>query len=135
LAEKGYLIQFSKAISMKTNKELTQEYKLIKPVMGVFQIKNEQNGKIFIGSSTDLRAIWNRFKVQLNFNSHRDKMMQADWNEVGESHFTFTILAEIEHQETSQKVDYAKEVKTLEEMFIEELQPFEERGYHKKKLT
>jgi GIY-YIG catalytic domain len=117
---------------MKTNKELTQEYKLIKPQMGVFQVKNEQNGKIFIGSSTDLRAIWNRFKVQLNFNSHRDKAMQADWNELGESHFSFTILAEIEHRDT-EIVDYDKEVKTLEEMFIEELQPFYERGYHKKK--
>ena len=117
---------------MKTNKELTQEYKLIKPPMGVFQVKNEENGKIFIGSSTDLRAIWNRFKVQLNFGSHRDKALQADWNEYGESYFTFTILAEIEHRET-EIVDYSKEVKTLEDMFIEELQPFDEQGYHKKK--
>jgi hypothetical protein len=117
---------------MKTNKGLTQEYKLIKPKMGVFQVKNEKTGKVFIGSSTDLRAIWNRFKVQLNFGSHRDKALQADWNELGESHFSFSILAEIEHRDT-EIVDYAKEVKTLEEMFIEELQPFDERGYHKKK--
>ena len=118
---------------MKTNKELAQEYKLIKPQMGVFQIKNEKNGKIFIGSSTDLRAIWNRFKVQLNFGSHRDKAMQSDWVAFGEDNFTFTILAEIEERE-NEKVDYAKEVKTLEDMFIEELQPFDERGYHKKKV-
>jgi hypothetical protein len=114
---------------MKSNKELAQAYKLIKPQMGVFQIKNEQNSKLLIGSSTDLRAIWNRNKTELNFSSHRNKALQADWLAFGESAFTFTILSEIQQKE-GEKVDYAKEIKTLEGMFIEELQPFGERGYH-----
>jgi GIY-YIG catalytic domain len=114
---------------MKSNKELAQAYKLIKPQMGVFQIKNEQNGKFLIGSSTDLKAIWNRNKAELNFNSHRNKALQADWTTFGEQAFTFTILSEIQQKE-EEKIDYAKEVKTLEGMFIEELQPFGEKGYH-----
>ena len=114
---------------MKTNKELAQAYKLIKPQIGVFQIKNEQNGKLLIGGSTDLRAIWNRNKTELNFGSHRNKNLQTDWNTFGENAFTFTILSEIEQKE-GEKVDYPKQVKTLEGMFIEELQPFGERGYH-----
>jgi hypothetical protein len=114
---------------MKTNKELAEAYKLIKPLMGVFQIKNEQNGKLFLGSSTDLRAIWNRNKAELNFGSHRNKALQNDWIAFGESLFSFTILSEIQQKE-AEKLDYAKEVKTLETMFIEELKPFGERGYH-----
>ena len=84
---------------MKTNKELAQAYKLIKPQIGVFQIKNEKNGKLFIGGSTDLRAIWNRNKTELNFGSHRNKNLQTDWNTFGENAFTFTILSEIQQKE------------------------------------
>lgn len=114
---------------MKTNKELAQAYKLIKPQIGVFQIKNEKNGKVFVGGSTDLRAIWNRNKTELNFGSHRNKALQADWNTFGESHFSFIILSEIEQKE-GEKVDYQREVKMLETMFIEELKPFGACGYH-----
>jgi len=32
-------------------------------------------------------------------------------------------------------MDYADDLKMLEEMWIEKLQPFDERGYHKRKIT
>ena len=43
-----------------------REYKDRDIPMGVYQIKNKVNGKILIGSSSNLRAILNRFKAEPN---------------------------------------------------------------------
>ena len=44
---------------------------------------------------------------------------------------TQQILSEIEHEETAR--NYQKEIKTLEELILEELVPFDEIGYNFKK--
>ena len=95
----------------------------------MFQIRNIVNGKIFVGSSVNLDAIWNRNKSELKFTGHPNTALQADWNKFGEENFRFEILSEIE-QKDGDKIDYNKEAKKLEEMFMEELQPFGEKGYH-----
>jgi group I intron endonuclease len=118
---------------MKANKQLKEEYQHKKFKMGVFQIRNTVNGKMLIGSSVNLDAIWNRHKVELKFNGHRNKMLQDEWNQFGEDNFKFEILSEIAEKE-GDKIDYAREVKELETMFMEELQPYGERGYHPAKV-
>ena len=116
---------------MKTRKELTEEYKQTKFRMGVFQIRNMVNGKIFMESSINLDAIWNRHRLELDFGGHRNKSLQKDWKEFGEYNFKFEILSEIEHRE-GVAVDYKKELILLEKMYLEELQPFEEKGYNQR---
>jgi len=116
---------------MKTRKELKEEYKQMKFRMGVFQVKNKINGKIFIGSSTDLVAIWHAQKLQLDMGIHPNSDLQKDWNEYGAENFVYEIKEEI-NQTDDRQIDFAKEIKTLEEMIIEELQPYDEKGYHKK---
>ena len=113
----------------KSNKQLKDEYKPKKFRIGIFQVRNAINGKIFVGSSINLDAIWNRIKVEVKFGGHRNEKLQNDWKEFGEENFVFEVLSEIEEKD-GDKVDYNKEVKTPEEMFIEELQPFGERGYN-----
>jgi hypothetical protein len=98
--------------------------------MGVFQIKNLKNGKIFIGSSLDLKAFWNAQKWQLDFGMHRNALLQADWKEFGADQFIYEILGLVEYSDDA-AVDYKKEVKVLEELYMEELQPFEDKGYNK----
>jgi len=114
---------------LKTRKDLKEEYKNMKFDMGVFQLKNLSNGKIFIGSSLDLKAFWNAQKWQLDFGMHRNAALQNDWKEFGAEQFSYEILALIEQKEDT-VVDYKKEVKILEEMYIEELQPFNDKGYN-----
>jgi hypothetical protein len=114
---------------MKANKELKETYKLTKFKIGVFQIRNTINGKIFVDSSLNLDAVWNRNKGELKFGGHRNKELQQDWSAYGEENFVFEVLSEIV-QEDGDKVDYNKEAKKLEEMFIEELQPFGDKGYN-----
>lgn len=118
---------------MKTRKELKAAYKNKKYQMGVFQIKNTINGKIFIGSSLDLTAIWNRQKTQLKFGSHPNKPLQMDWNAFGEENFSYEILAEIKQAEGKEQ-NYKNEVAGLEELYLEEFLPFDDNGYNKRKI-
>ena len=114
---------------MKTKKELKEEYKQMKFRMGVFQVRNTINGKIYVDSSVNLDMIWNRHRTQLNFGVHPNVQLQQEWNEMGADNFVYEIVSEISHRE-DEVTDYAKEVKQLELMFIEELKPFGENGYH-----
>lgn len=114
-----------------TKKELIAEYKQTKFRIGVFQVRNTVNGKIFIEGSVNLDKIWNRHRTELNFGSHSNKALQEDWKTFGADSFVYKILDEIK-QEEGKNVDYNKEIKQLEQMYMDELQPFEERGYHKK---
>lgn len=116
----------------KTKKELKEEYKQKKFRIGVYQIRNTVNGKIFIGSNVNLDAIWNRHQIALETGRHQNSNLQAEWNSFGEDKFKYEILAEVEQKE-NENIDYAKEAKQLEELYIEELQPFGEKGYHVKK--
>jgi group I intron endonuclease len=118
---------------MKTKKELKNIYKEMKFKMGVFQIRNTVNNKIYVESSTDLVAIWNRHKFQLNCGLHPNSELQKDWKKFGKENFSYEILSEIKQDDTK-PVDYKKEVKQFEKMFIEELQPFEDKGYNIRSL-
>lgn len=118
---------------MKTKKEIKQEYKQKKFRMGVFQIRNLSNGKVFISSSVNLDAIWNRHKFQLGMGSHPNKDLQKDWNESGAGNFIFEILEELKVSDDP-AIDNAKETEVLEEMVIEKIQPFGDRGYNKIKV-
>mgnify|MGYP001794883420 CR=1 FL=1 len=63
---------------MNSKKKLKDEYKQQKISMGVFQIRNTINGKLYVGSSINLTAIWSRNRVELNFGNHRNVVLQSD---------------------------------------------------------
>ena len=112
-------------------KEKIKEYKQSIQPMGVYQITNRVNGKIFLGSSKDLKGILNRIKFQLKNNLHINKQMQKNFNEIGEANFSFEILDYLEPRE-NMKGDYTKELQTLENMWLEKIKPFDDIGYNKK---
>jgi hypothetical protein len=115
---------------MKTRKELKEEYKQMKFRMGVFQIRNTINGKVFIGSSPDLIAVWNSQKFQLEAGMHQNAALQKEWNEFGAGNFVYEIIEEILPSD-DKPLDYNKEIKTLEQMIIEDRKPFDDKGYHR----
>jgi hypothetical protein len=116
---------------MKTKKEIKDSYKQMKFKVGVFQIRNIINNKIYVESSTNLVAIWNRHKFQLNSGLHPNTDLQNEWTMFGQEYFVYEILSEIKQDDTK-KIDYRKEAKQLELMLIEELQPFNDMGYNTK---
>ena len=105
---------------MKTNKDLKNEYKHIKPSVGIFQIKNEVNGKVLIDSGMNIISKWNRHKSELRFGSHRNKQLQNDWNTIGEDKFTFTKVSQLSLDD-DHDLNINNELKLLKEMVLEEM--------------
>lgn len=110
-------------------KQLKREYKLNHRPMGVFQIRNLVNEKVFVGSSLNLPGIFNRHKVQLQTGGHQNKVLQADWREFGAASFAFEILDELTPKE-DMAYDYREDLTLLEDIWLEQLQPYGERGYN-----
>ncbi|HEX5731602.1 MAG TPA: GIY-YIG nuclease family protein [Blastocatellia bacterium] len=113
-------------------KELKKEYKLAHTKMGIYQIRNLNNGKVFVGAALNLPGILNSNRLQLSAGSHPNKKLQAEWNEFGDESFAFEVLDELSATEGA-GYDYRPDLAFLEELWLEKLQPFGERGYNQRK--
>lgn len=113
-------------------RELKRDYKQNHPPMGIFQIRNIVNDKVLVRASLNLPGIFNRHKFQLSMGSHPNKMLQAEWREFGSESFAFEILDELAAREGPGH-DYREDLAFLEELWLERLQPYGDRGYNEKK--
>lgn len=114
---------------MKSKKDIIREYKERKKQAGVFQVKNTVNGKILLGSSLNLDGPLNSHKFMLTIGSHRNKALQKEWNEYGEDKFVFEIL-EVVKPKDDPNFNMNDELTLLEQIWLEKLQPFGEKGYN-----
>lgn len=110
------------------------EYKLSHRPMGVFQIRNTTNDRVFVDSSLNIPGKINRHRFQLNAGSFKSKSLQKDWNELGEASFEFETLEPVEPRSDS-TYDYAADVLVLEDLWLERLEPYGDSGYNERKLT
>lgn len=116
-------------INMKSRKDINREYKeRVKP-SGIYQVKNTVNGKVLLGSSLNLEGPLNRHKFMLKIKSHPNKELQKDWDELGADKFVFEILEEVKVKDDP-NFNLKDELTLLEQIWLEELQPFGERGYN-----
>ncbi|TCP53282.1 hypothetical protein EV586_10615 [Tumebacillus sp. BK434] len=119
-------------MSRERRAKLKQEYLNTPKKMGIFQIRNLVNGKIFLGSSPNLPGKENSVLFQLRMGSHYNKALQQEYQEFGADNFVFETVAEIKHREEATQEEYKQELEDLLELWMEELQPYGDRGYHKK---
>jgi group I intron endonuclease len=110
-------------------KALLREYKETPRPMGVYQIRNTVNGKLLVGTSVNLPAILNRHRAALRMGSHQNRELQKDWAEFGAEAFEFEVLDTLTPPE---QADYnpSNDLKALEELWLDKLSPFGERGYN-----
>ena len=113
-------------------KEITREYKERQHPVGVFRVLNTVNGKSFIGTSVNLPAMLNRQKAQLAMKGHPNRELQSDWNELGEESFIFEVLDTLTRPAEAPNYDPADDLKSLQALWMEKLQPFDEKGYNKR---
>ncbi|MCP1311778.1 GIY-YIG nuclease family protein [Paenibacillus tyrfis] len=109
-------------------KELLEEFKQIKTYMGIIQITNKVNGKIFVDSYPNLKNKWMTIKMQLDMGRFANLELQKDWKEHGAEAFTYEVL---EEQKTDDVTDMKWELKMMEKPWLEKLQPYGDRGYNK----
>ena len=81
--------------------EAKKNYKQSNRSMGIYRIRNTQNGKSYVGFSLELQAKINRHKAELIFGSHRNSELLNEWKAFGESSFEFEVLDELDFDEKS----------------------------------
>ncbi|MCU7499487.1 MAG: DUF2087 domain-containing protein [Ignavibacteria bacterium] len=126
-----------KKMDASKRKEIIRDYKeKDRPTMGVYQLRNLKNGKIFLGSGKNLEAKRNLHMVALKeWGLHEIKELQEAWNELGEKGVAFEILDVLEPKKDAPvNYNYAKDIAFLEEMWLEKLQPYDDKGYNKRKI-
>lgn len=116
---------------MTRKDELKRLAKETKTDAGVYQIRNTRNGKVLVESTRNLRTI-NGKQFQLEMGGHMNRGLQQEWNEFGKEAFAFEALEVLEKPETGY-FDEADALKKLRAKWVQQLQPFGERGYHKSK--
>lgn len=109
-------------------KELIDSYKQMDTIMGVYQIKNNANGKIFISSFANLKNKWLTIKMQLDMGRHPNSELQEDWNELGEEAFEYSVL---EERKDESDMDIKWELQQMEKAWLAKLEPYNGKGYNK----
>lgn len=112
-------------------RELKREYKAARPSMGVYRVHNKVDDRSLVGSSTNLPAILNRHQAQLRMGVHLTPGLQGDWNDRGADAFAFEILDTLEASEDP-SYDPAADLRELEKLWLEKLNPFDDRGYNRR---
>ena len=110
------------------------EYKASRKPMGIFVIRNLVNDKIFVGSTLNLPAIFNRIRFQLYAGSHPIKSLESDWKQLGSAKFEFEVLEELLPREDP-NYDYAADLEFLEDLWLEKLRPYDDKGYNNRKMS
>lgn len=100
-------------------KELKELYKISKPRMGVYQIKNILTGKAYIGVTQNLNGTMNGNMAKLNGGMFKDRELLEEWKKYGSDKFEQTILAELDYEEDETKADYTEDLLVLRELTTE----------------
>jgi len=109
-------------------RELTRAYRETRRPMGIFRVRNTANDRALVACSLDLPASLNRERAQLRFGAHRNAAMQQDWNALGADAFAFEVLDTLTPVDRPDW-DPTDDLRALEELWLERLEPFDDRGY------
>jgi len=116
---------------MTDRKDLVRKYKETPRPMGVYRILNSANGKALVGSSRDIPGKLNRHRAQLRLKAHGNEELQRDWEDFGPDAFAFETLDLLEPPREP-GYDPTQDLEVLEDLWLQKLQPFGDRGYNRK---
>ncbi|HEY9062755.1 MAG TPA: DUF2087 domain-containing protein [Pseudobacteroides sp.] len=116
-------------LDLDRRKELKNQFKELKTEAGVYQIRNTINNKILLVATPNLKTINGR-QIELNTGGYRNKLLQEEWTKYGNEAFVFEVLEVLEQPEEG-FFDMKDELKKLEKKWLEKLQPYGDKGYHK----
>ena len=117
---------------MDDRKEQIRKYKETPKPMGVIRIHNLRNGKSLVEASRNVAASLNRHQAQLRMGLHPNIALKRDWDTYGAEAFAFEVLDTLAPSDKP-GYDPADDLRVLEDMWLEKLNPFDERGYNTRK--
>lgn len=132
-------------MDQQRRKQLVTEYQQRPREIGVYQICNLSNHKIWIGTSLNLHGALNKEVFMLNMGNHACAPLQQEWKEFGEQQFKLEILEKVKLDEGEALIGmipvnvpvnhpsnkkFKKELEELEQKWLNKLQPYGDKGYH-----
>ena len=111
-------------------REMIKEYKKTIQPMGIVQVKNIRNNRVYLIASANIPGTINSIRFQLKMGTFLPSPgLAQDWRELGEQSFVVEVLDELKPVDDP-AYDYRDDLKALEAMWLEKLKPFGEQGYH-----
>lgn len=124
-------VKYTGSREKSRNSELKHMYKQNSPDMGIYQLRNTVNGKIYVGSSTNLPGTRTSRLFQIRMGKAVfSSSLQKELNEFGADKFEFEILDVLDKPEPG-TID--ESLTALHLHWLEKTQPFGERGYNSAK--
>jgi len=115
---------------MTKRRELIKEYKKSIQPMGIVQVKNLRNNRVYLTASANTAGTINSIRFQLKMGNFLPSAELAkDWKEQGEEYFVVEVLDVLKPVDDP-AYDYRDDLKALETMWLDRLKPFGDRGYH-----
>ncbi len=108
---------------------MRDEFKSMKFRVGIFQIKNKKDDKIFLKTTLDLDRAFNSDLFQLKAGMHSNQQLQSDWNNLGIENFEFEIFDELKIKDTETPADINHELNELLKMHLTELKSIGQHLY------
>jgi hypothetical protein len=106
-------------------KEIVKEYKKTIQPMGIVQVRNLTNGRVYLTASANTPATINSIRFQLKMGTFLPSPALAqDWKELGEQSFAIEVIDELKPVDDP-AFDYRDDLKALEAMWLEKLKPLE----------
>lgn len=115
--------------SIMDKKALKEQYKNTPKPIGIWRVYNKVDDLSFIGTSANVDAAINGQLARLKFGGHPNTRLQSDWNRLGPDAFAFEVLDTIAPPERPD-YDPKDDLRALEELWLEKLSPYDERGYN-----
>jgi hypothetical protein len=111
-------------------REMIKEYKNSLRPMGIVQVKNIRNGRVYLTASANTTGTVNSIRFQLKMGSFfPNAALTKDLKEMGAQSFVIEVLDELNPVDDLVR-DYRDDLKALEAIWLEKLKPFGEQGYH-----
>lgn len=79
-------------------------------VSGVYTITHVKSGKVYLGSSKNIRGRWRDHQSSLEKGSHRNRYLQRAWNKYGATAFAFAVKEECP----------AEQLQAIEQRYLDE---------------
>ena len=102
-------------------KELKEQYKEMKPDMGVFMISSKTTKKCYVQKAKDLKGVINSNRARLQGGLHPNLELRQEWKELGSDNFTIEILEYLDYEEDKEPEDYSDELALLQMEWEEKL--------------
>jgi len=104
-------------------RELRETYDQRTPDAGIYALRNTATGRVFVGSSTDLRSIRNRFEFAQTTSSigALDMRVAADARTYGVDAFELEILDRLKVDSTTTANQVAEDLAELEALWRSKL--------------